>query len=245
MLLVPLLASGQTQAIIVLNDMQRGRAFSPDDVRLLETLAASMSVALQSARLFHETQRLLKETERRGREATALADVGRDLSSTLDLATVMDRIATHAKDLLAASDSAIFLPAAGRTILPRDRRARRIGGRDQGHVDRRGRRHHRQAAAERTAGTHQRHAGRPARRADSGHRAAARRADDGGAARLRRPGAGRDGGMAHGRSPFEPHELEFLVGLSLQAAVALQNARLFNETSKRSSGRRRRPRFCR
>ena len=35
-----------------------------------------------------------------------------------------------------------------------------------------------------------------------------------------------------GGSPFEPHELEFLVGLSLQAAVALQNARLFNETSE-------------
>ena len=35
-----------------------------------------------------------------------------------------------------------------------------------------------------------------------------------------------------GGSPFETHELDFLVGLSRQAAVALQNARLFNETSE-------------
>ena len=35
-----------------------------------------------------------------------------------------------------------------------------------------------------------------------------------------------------GGNPFESHELDFLVGLSRQAAVALQNARLFNETSE-------------
>ncbi len=33
-----------------------------------------------------------------------------------------------------------------------------------------------------------------------------------------------------GGQPFDARALEFLVGLSLQATVALQNARLFNET---------------
>ena len=61
-------------------------------MRLLQTLANSMSVALENARLFDETQR-------RTRETAALAEVGRDISSTLDLPTVMDRIARHAKDL--------------------------------------------------------------------------------------------------------------------------------------------------
>src|SRR5271169_2223768 len=65
-----------------------------------------MSVALENARLFDETQR-------RTRETAALAEVGRDISSTLDLATVMDRIARHAKDLLNAGSSAIFLPDVG------------------------------------------------------------------------------------------------------------------------------------
>ena len=80
-------------------------AFGEADVRLLSTIAASMGVALENARL-------LEETQRRERESTALSEVGRDLSSTLDLATVMDRIAGHAKELLAAQNSAIFLPDA-------------------------------------------------------------------------------------------------------------------------------------
>ena len=37
-------------------------------MRLLETLANSMSVALENARLFDETKRLLKETEQRNAE---------------------------------------------------------------------------------------------------------------------------------------------------------------------------------
>ncbi len=85
--------------------MHREHAFGASDVRLLQTLANAMSVALENARLFDETQR-------RTRETAALAEVGRDISSTLDLATVMDRIARHARDLLNAGSSAIFLPDA-------------------------------------------------------------------------------------------------------------------------------------
>src|SRR6185436_21150747 len=103
---VPLVASDQTRGVIELGDTVREGAFSDSDVRVLQTLANAMSVALENARLFNETQR-------RTRESAALAEVGRDISSTLDLATVMDRIARHAKDLLAADTSAIFLPDAG------------------------------------------------------------------------------------------------------------------------------------
>src|SRR6185312_10473303 len=100
---VPLVAGDQARGLISLADMEREHAFSESDVRLLQTLANAMSVALENARLFDETQR-------RGRETAALAEVGRDISSTLDLATVMDRIAHHAMDLLSGDTSAIFLP---------------------------------------------------------------------------------------------------------------------------------------
>jgi GAF domain-containing protein len=106
---VPLVAGDHARGLINLIDMEREHAFSDSDVRLLQTLANAMSVALENARLFDETQR-------RTRETAALAEVGRDISSTLDLATVMDRIARHAKDLLNAGSSAIFLPdASGQT----------------------------------------------------------------------------------------------------------------------------------
>ena len=100
---MPLLVGDEARGAISLQNVDRENAFTDSDVRLLQTLANSMSVALENARLFDETQR-------RTRETAALAEVGRDISSTLDLPTVMDRIARHAKDLLAADTSAIFLP---------------------------------------------------------------------------------------------------------------------------------------
>ena len=100
---VPLIAGDQARGVITLLDMEHEHAFSESDVRLLQTLANSMSVALENARLFDETQR-------RTRESAALAEVGRDISSTLDVSKVMDRIAQHAKDLLNVDTSAIFLP---------------------------------------------------------------------------------------------------------------------------------------
>ena len=64
------------------HDHSRGseseNAFGDSEVRLLQTVAASVGVALENARLFDETQR-------RTRESAALAEVGRDISSTLDL----------------------------------------------------------------------------------------------------------------------------------------------------------------
>ena len=45
------------------------------DVRLLQTLANSMSVALENARLFDETQRLLKETEQRAAELAVINSI--------------------------------------------------------------------------------------------------------------------------------------------------------------------------
>ena len=81
----------------------KANAYDEGDVRLLSTLATNMGVAIENGRLFQETQR-------RAREMAALAEVGRDISATLDLAKVLELIANHALDLLEVSDSAIFLP---------------------------------------------------------------------------------------------------------------------------------------
>ena len=106
---VPLVWGDEARGLVSISDYQREHAFSESDVRLLQTLAGTMSVALQNAGLFDEIQR-------HTREAAALAEVGRDVSATLDLTTVMDRIAHHAKDLLGADTSAIFLPEDGASL---------------------------------------------------------------------------------------------------------------------------------
>jgi signal transduction histidine kinase/CheY-like chemotaxis protein len=105
---VPLQANQRVFGMISLQNVDHENAFRESDVRLLETLASSMSVALENARLFDEISR-------RARESAALNEVGRDISSTLDLSAVMERIASHARDLLKADTSAIFLPEAGST----------------------------------------------------------------------------------------------------------------------------------
>ena len=51
------------------------------DVRLLTTLAASLSVALENARLFDETQRLLTETDERAAELAIINSVQQGLAA--------------------------------------------------------------------------------------------------------------------------------------------------------------------
>jgi GAF domain-containing protein/CheY-like chemotaxis protein len=225
---VPLVAGDQARGLINLIDMDREHAFSASDVRLLQTLANSMSVALENARLFDETQR-------RTRETAALAEVGRDISSTLDLATVMDRIARHAKDLLNANNSAIFLPDAGGQNYRAIVAVGDIASVIQSTVINLG---------EGIIGTLVQ-SGRAEFINDTG-------ADPRG---IQIPGtekaenerlmvapllAGQTvkGAMAVWRTrgqPFGDTDLEFLVGLSLQATVAIENARLFAESQRRAA----------
>ena len=67
-------------------------AFSESDVRLLETLANSMSVALENARLFDETTRLLKETEQRTTELAVINSVQDGLAKELDIQGIYDLV---------------------------------------------------------------------------------------------------------------------------------------------------------
>jgi hypothetical protein len=98
---VPLFARAEVRGLINLLDLEGS---TPSRLRRAAAADArrSMAVAL-------EKRAPLRRDAAPHEEAAALAEVGRDVSSTLDLGTVMDRIANHAKDLLAADHGAIFL----------------------------------------------------------------------------------------------------------------------------------------
>ena len=64
---VPILAGDRVLGVIALESFDRD-AFDDGDERLLTTLASSMGVALENARLFDETKRLLAETDERAAE---------------------------------------------------------------------------------------------------------------------------------------------------------------------------------
>ena len=89
---VPLIASGIVTGFISLQNVDRENAFNESDVRLLETLANSMSVALENARLFDETQRLLKETDQRAAELAIINSVQAGLASKLDAQGIYDLV---------------------------------------------------------------------------------------------------------------------------------------------------------
>ncbi len=76
----------------------------PENQRnLITTILFQTSTSIQNARLFQEARR-------RAQETTALAEVGREISTTLDLSTVLTKIATYARDLFQADSSAVYLP---------------------------------------------------------------------------------------------------------------------------------------
>src|SRR2546426_11921077 len=87
---VPMVSSDQARGMIGLMDLEREHAFSDSDVRLLQTLANSMSVALENARLFDETQRLFKETEQRDAELAIINSVQQALAAELNMQGIYD-----------------------------------------------------------------------------------------------------------------------------------------------------------
>ena len=90
------------------------------DIRLLTTLASSLSVALENARLFDETRRLLAETDRRAAELAIINSVQRGLAAKLDIQAMYELVGERASDVFDAQvvDIAIFDFAAGTMSFP-------------------------------------------------------------------------------------------------------------------------------
>ena len=109
LLFVPLIVGDEVKGIISLQNLERENAFAPSDVRLLETLANSMSVALESARLFDETQRLLKETESRNAELAIINSVQQGLASKLEMQAIYDLVGDKMREIFDAQGAGIAI----------------------------------------------------------------------------------------------------------------------------------------
>ncbi|MBL8103483.1 MAG: GAF domain-containing protein, partial [Anaerolineales bacterium] len=102
LLYVPMVVGDEVKGVISLQNLDREHAFSESDVRLLETLANSMSVALENARLFDETQRLLKITEERNAELAIINSVQAALAAELDMQGIYDAVGNKIRDIFDA-----------------------------------------------------------------------------------------------------------------------------------------------
>ncbi len=88
---VPIMAGERVIGVVGLESILE-HAFSEADERLLSTLAASMGVALENARLFEETKRLLTETDQRAAELAIINSVQDGLAAELDMQAMYDLV---------------------------------------------------------------------------------------------------------------------------------------------------------
>src|SRR5687768_17303860 len=99
---VPLISRNEVKGMISLQNLDKEHAFSDSDVSLLTTLANSMSVALESARRFDETNRLLKETEQRTAELAVINSVQEGLARELDMQAIYDLVGDRIQNVFDA-----------------------------------------------------------------------------------------------------------------------------------------------
>jgi signal transduction histidine kinase len=100
LLAVPMFKEGELVGAIVIYRTEV-RPFTGKHIELVQTFANQAAIAIENARLFNEVQA-------RNRDLTALSEVGRAVSSTLDLKVVLKTIVDRAVDLSATNAGSIF-----------------------------------------------------------------------------------------------------------------------------------------
>lgn len=92
LIMVPIMLGNIVKGLILIENYERENAFTESEIRLLTTIANSMSVALENARLFDETNRLLKETEQRTAELSVINSVQEGLAKELDQQSIYNLV---------------------------------------------------------------------------------------------------------------------------------------------------------
>ena len=106
-LAVPMFVGEEFRGAISLQNVDHENAFSDSDVHLLSTLTSSMSVALESARLFDETQHLLKVTEDRAAELAVINSIQQGLAAELDFQAIVDLVGDKLREVFNTDDLGI------------------------------------------------------------------------------------------------------------------------------------------
>src|SRR5262245_32003637 len=94
-LFVPLVVGGEATGRISLQNLDHEHAFSESDLRLLTTIAGSLSVALENARLF-------EETKQRNAELAVINDVQASLAENLDMQAMYELVGERIREIFDA-----------------------------------------------------------------------------------------------------------------------------------------------
>ncbi len=106
-LAVPLLREGVALGVIRISRTEI-RPFTEEQVALLQTFADQAVIAIENVRLFKEVKSRTAALTRSVEQLTALGEVSRAVSSTLDLETVLTTIVSRAVELTGLDGGVVF-----------------------------------------------------------------------------------------------------------------------------------------
>jgi signal transduction histidine kinase len=115
--IMPMLRSGRAVGAIAVGRSGPGgtaRPYTEKEIALLRTFADQGVIAVENVRLFQELQARTRELARSVEELQALGEVGRAVSSTLDLTTVLATIVARAVQLSGTSSGVLYEYDEGR-----------------------------------------------------------------------------------------------------------------------------------
>jgi PAS domain S-box-containing protein len=113
MLVVPLMSGEEFRGRISLQNLDRANVYTESDVRLLATLAGSLSVALENARLVHETRQ-------RNAELALINSVQQALAGELEMQAIYDAVGDKIQEVFDAQvvDIGVYNEADGLVHFP-------------------------------------------------------------------------------------------------------------------------------
>jgi signal transduction histidine kinase len=99
-LIVPVKLKDATFGELEVSPEAAGASWSAGEVRFVEQVADQLSLALENAGLFKQTQEALADSESRAQELVLLNEMSRALSSNLDVAAVVEKIYAYTSRLM-------------------------------------------------------------------------------------------------------------------------------------------------
>jgi len=106
---VPLLVGERIIGVLAVQDLERQNVFTPDHERILSTIAAQISVAIDNARLFNQSQTALHELSQRSERLAFLNRLSVTLSASLDLNNILTQASAQVIELFRVNHSSIVL----------------------------------------------------------------------------------------------------------------------------------------
>lgn len=108
---VPIFAGGEAIGAISVQDYEREHAFSQEDIRLLQTISAEVGIIIQNARLYEKMQEELEsrkraeeQARRRAEQMSAINAIGRAITSGLELNSVLNALRLRCQQIAPQMD---------------------------------------------------------------------------------------------------------------------------------------------